>query len=146
MLLDMFNVTFKYMCIVILFILLHVYIAHPKYQTKTWYTIMALLFFNIIYIIIQWFIKYKNGDSIFGISLVLDLLMIVLYGYIIYLYITPFENKDQVDKRGNNRITKYVKTLINILLVLSIVMFILCVLQFIPITATFARPIVMAFT
>jgi len=119
----------KYLGILIVFSILKSFEKEPKWMKFKWWLIIGFIFYTIISIIYG---RYEEGIT-FGI--ITDILWLLLYSIILFVYLPKFETKDEVDERYKKiplNIGKYINIITSIMISLSVIIIVLCICSFIP--------------
>ncbi len=128
----------KYLGFIALFSIYMDYNRDPKWMDWRWFLLMSLSVINVLIIIYK---RYKAGISI---GIISDILWIAVSVEILYLYALKFSNKDDVNERVKNDKTKIASKLpwiVGFGLVVSILILIACICQFIPVVNVVAIPL-----
>lgn len=128
----------KYLCILIIFAILKNYENNPKFMNWKWWVIIGGIVLSTLSTLYN---MYEVG---FKFSIITNILWLILYGLILYLYAIPFSKKEEVDDRVKKLgfAGHAIMTFTWIIMVFAIIMVILCITQFIPIVDIVTIPIV----
>lgn len=119
----------KYFGLLVAFAILKSYENNPKWMNWKWWIIMGFSIYTFGSIIYD---RYQTGISLGMIS---DILWIIIYLAVLYIYLPKFEKKEEVDKRVDQiplGFGHFVMTSTGLILGFSVFVVVLCISQLIP--------------
>ena len=129
----------KYLGILVVFSIIKNYQNNPVWMDWRWWMIVGFSLFTFGSLVYN---RYYSGLS-FGI--LTDILWIILYSAILYMYLPKFDQKSQVDKRVDDipmRFGHFIMTATALIISLSVFVIVLCISQLIPFLDFVTIPVV----